>query len=203
MKPALKPLLPSLLLSGLFASGLVAPATAAERTQVDGLEFSVEARTAEQLIAFYTARGLPANAVDEIARHCFLTVGMRNKRKDTVWLIPARWRFIDETSGRALKRMTRAQWQQAWQRLNVPAAARNTFGWTQLPERRDLQPDEPVGGNIALVAPQAAFTLIAEFPLASENSSPDTKRSLRIRVPNLRCGGEESSAAAKPQVPMP
>lgn len=190
-------------LCGLFASGLGAHAAAAERTRVAGLEFSVEARTAEQLIAFYTARGMPANAVDEIARHCFLTVGMRNNRKDAVWLIPSRWRFIDQESGRALKRMTRVQWQQAWQRLGVPASARNTFGWTQLPERRDLQPDEPVGGNIALVPAQAAFTLIAEFPLANGNSGPDATRSLRIRVSNLRCGGEEASASAKPPVSTP
>lgn len=173
-------------------------ALAAERNQVDGLEFSVEARTSEQLTAFYTARGLPANAVEEITRHCFLTVIMRNHRKDTVWLIPARWRFVD-ANGRALKRMTRPQWQQVWQRLKVPMAARNTFGWTQIPERRDLQPDEPVGGNMALAMPQAAFTLFAEFPLGNA----DAKRVLRVRVPNLRCGGEESSAAATAPVPTP
>lgn len=194
----------ALWLATFFAYGLVPTAAAAERAQVDGLEFSVEARTSEQLIAFYTARGMPANAVDEIARHCFLTVGMRNNRKDVVWLIPARWRFIDDRTGRALSRMTRPQWQQAWQRLRVPAAARNTFGWTQLPERRDLQPDEPVGGNIALTQATGVFTLEAEFPLASPGGkSPKAQRSLRIRVPNLRCGGEETSAAAKPPVATP
>ena len=174
------------------------PAAASERAQVDGLEFAVEARTPEQLTAFYTARGLPANAVDEIARHCFLTVIMRNRREDVVWLIPARWRFVD-ADGRALKRITRPQWQQAWQRLKVPAAARNTFGWTQIPERRDLQPDEPVGGNMALAMPQAAFTLFAEFPLGTA----DAKRTLRVQVPNLRCGGEGSSASVAAPVATP
>lgn len=178
--------------------GVVPSAAASGRAQVDGLEFSVEARTPEQLTAFYTARGLPANAVDEIARHCVLTVIMRNRRKDVVWLIPARWRFVD-ANGRALKRITRPQWQQAWQRLKVPAAARNTFGWTQIPERRDLQPDEPVGGNMALAMPQAAFTLFAEFPVGAV----DAKRALRVQVPNLRCGGEESSASVTAPVPTP
>lgn len=175
-----------------------ARAPAAEHVQVEGLNFSVEARTVEQLTAFYTARGLPANAVTEITRHCFLTVGMRNTRKDTVWLIPARWRFVD-ANGRSLKRVTRPQWQQTFQRLKVPAAARTTFGWTQLPERRDLQPDEPVGGNIALAMSQAAFTLIAEFPLGTA----DAKRALHVRVPNLRCGVEESSASSAAPVPTP
>lgn len=183
------------LLSLLSAYGV----PAAARAQVDGLEFSVEPRTREQLVAFYSARGLPANAVDEIARQCFVTVGLRNTRKDVVWLIPARWRFVDDESGRALTRITRPQWQQAWQRLQVPASARNTFGWTQLPERRDLQPDEPVGGNVALKPPRGPFTLIAEFPIGRA----DAKRSIRIRVPNLRCGDEEASAAATPPVPTP
>lgn len=185
----------SLLLLTAFAAAQ--PTAVIASTQVDGLAFSVEPRTREQLIAFYTARGLPANAVDEIARHCFLTVGIRNRRQDVVWLIPARWRFVDDASGRTLARITRPQWQQTWQRLAVPAAARNTFGWTQLPERRDLQPDEPVGGNVALKMPAGAFSLIAEFPLGSA----DAKRSLRVRVPNLRCGEEETSAAAEPPKP--
>lgn len=175
-----------------------ATASAAEQAPVEGLSFSVEARTADQLTAFYTARGLPADAVAEITRHCFLTVGIRNTRTDTVWLIPARWRFVD-ANGRSLKRVTRAQWQQTWQRLKVPAAAQTTFGWTQLPERRDLQPDEPVGGNIALAMSQTAFTLIAELPLGAA----DAKRALHVRVPNLRCGGEESSASSAVAEPAP
>ncbi len=33
-------------------------------------------------------------------------------------------------------------------RSDLPQANRSTFGWTQLPAVRDLQPDEPVGGNL-------------------------------------------------------
>lgn len=182
-----------------FASAIVvgAPGSAVEsggiRRVVDGIAFSVEPRTREQLEAFYAARGLPTEAVNAIAQRCFFTVGIRNGRTDIAWLIPARWQFVDD-NGQPLARVTRAQWNARWDELHVPSAARSAFAWTQLPEERDLQPDEPVGGNIAIAPSVRPFTLIAQFPIGAR----DAKHMVRIRVPNLRCGGDAAAATATP-----
>lgn len=181
----------------MFAAMLAAAAAAAaDRVTVDGIALSAQARTREQLEAFYSARGLPPDAVAAIAQHCFVTIGIRNRRRDVAWLIPARWQFLDAT-GKPVARITRMQWQARWDELKVPSAARSAFNWTQLPEARDLQPDEPVGGNIALARSAAPFTLVAEFPIGAR----DAARVVRIRVPNLQCVDAAQAAPAPEAVP--
>ena len=162
----------------LGASG----AAVAARSITEGITFSIEVRTAEQLNAFYSARGLPAAAVAEIIKTCFFTVGIRNTRTDTAWLDLSKWQLRD-AKGRALTRIARRQWETQLRTLDVPAAARSTFGWTQLPETRDLQPDEPVGGNIAFLPAAGPLTLEAVFPLGAASSA----RAVTLRVANLRC----------------
>lgn len=193
-----RPILTLAVVASTLVAGMVAGASGAAsvpaaaqagdssaRRTVDGIAIYIEPRTREQLEAFYAARGLPAEAVEAIAQHCFFTVGIRNGRSDAAWLIPARWQFVDG-KGQPLARVTRAQWNARWDELQVPSAARSAFGWTQLPEERDLQPDEPVGGNIAVAPSAQPFTLVAQFPIGAR----DAKRTVRIRVPNLRCGGD-------------
>ena len=152
------------------------------RISRDGLDFYLSARTPEQTNAFYSARGLPANAVQAIAKSCFLTVGLRNHRTDTLWLDLATWRFID-ASGREIKRISLPDWVARWQAIQVPLAAQATFGWTQLPETRDLQPDEDVGGNVPVVPPPGEFTLIARFATGVAGSG----KPIEITVPGLIC----------------
>lgn len=149
---------------------------------VQGLSFHVSARTPEQIMAFYSARGFPEAAVDEIARSCFLTVGIQNKRDDVVWLEPSRWRFVDE-KGKPIHRISRMEWEAKWKRLQLPAANRATFGWTQLPVQRDLQPGEPVGANVAIVPPEGRFSLIAEFDTGADRRG----EKIVVRVDSLAC----------------
>ncbi len=165
---------------------LSAPAPAAEILR-DGLRLSLSARTPSQLRAFYSARGMPENAVQEIARSCFITAGVHNSRNETVWLELQQWRFVT-ANGAELTRITPKEWRARWTRLNVPRAAQSTFGWTQLPEVRDLQPDESVGGNIPLLPSTEEFTLIARFALGEQKD-----RVLEIRVPQLRCATEDTA----------
>lgn len=170
------------LLSLAFSS----PTLAADVNR-DGIRLSVSARTPGQLRAFYSARGLPENAVEEIAQTCFITVGVHNSRNETVWLDLKQWQFVT-ASAAALNRISPADWRARWARLNVPRASQSTFGWTQLPEVRDLQPDETVGGNIPLVTSAQEFTLMARFPLGDEKD-----RVLEISVPHLRCVAEDKT----------
>ena len=148
----------------------------------DGVELFVSARTVEQIRAFYGARGMPADALQELAKACFLTVGLKNKRAETLWLEPLRWRLID-VDGKPINLISRQEWKSRWKALSVPLAAQSTFGWSQLPESRDLYPEETVGGNISLLPPEGSFSLIASF---RTGSSGDGKM-LELIIPNLSC----------------
>ena len=160
--------------------------SAAERLRADGLTIGVSVRTPEQIIAFYTGRGMPLAAAERLAAHCMVTIGIDNGRDDIVWLEPARWRYTD-AQGKPIARLSRAYWNKEWQRLKVPAANRATFGWTQLPERRDLQPSEPVGGNILLNA-TGPVRIEAVFALGAAR-----KQELRLPLPPLECPTREAS----------
>lgn len=155
----------------------------------DGVELFVSARTPEQIVAFYSARGLPPAALQEIAKACFLTVGLHNKRKETLWLEPAQWRFINaegNAQGNEVARITRAEWTARWKALQVPLAGQSTFGWTQLPESRDLYPDETVGGNLTVVPPGGSFSLIARFRTGADGQG----QVIELTVPGISCSRE-------------
>jgi hypothetical protein len=162
----------------------VAAEMPADALKAAGIEFHISARTPEQTSAFYAARGLPTDAVRAIAQVCLLTVGMRNNRSDVVWMDLAEWRFIDD-EGRPVQRIQRIEWDAVWEQMAVPDAGRATFGWTQLPDIRDLQPGEPVGGNLAVVPPQGNFTLQASFKTGVAKDGPV----IRFNVPELSCPG--------------
>ncbi len=146
-----------------------------------GIAYSVAARTPEQIAAFYEGRGFSQAVIDELSQACFLTVTLLNRRKDIVWLELDRWHFVD-ADGHVLKRLGRPYWNALWERLEVPPANRATFGWTQLPERRDLHPTEPVGGNVTIVPVEGELTLRAHFRVADKKAAEFT-----IEVPGLHC----------------
>ena len=182
MKPALFLIRCLSLCALIFSVTCVAAEAPADALKAAGIEFHISARTPEQIRAFYSARGLPGDAVHAIAQVCLLTVGMRNNRSDVVWLDLAEWRFVDD-EGRPVQRIQRIEWDAVWEQMAVPNASRATFGWTQLPEIRDLQPGEPVGGNLAVVPPQGNFTLQVSFKTGVAKDGP----MIRFNVPKLSC----------------
>lgn len=170
----------------LFLIALVlaaARAAAVMRENVDGIDLSVDPRTPAQLEGFYAARGLPPPAIAAMQQYCFITIALRNRRHDVVWLVPDRWEFTDDT-GHTLQRVPRSVWDARWDALNVPSGARSAFNWTQLPDARDLQPDEPVGGNLALTPAHGAVNIVAIFPIGLRDST----RTVRVRFSDLHCG---------------
>ena len=174
-------------LSGMILGGVLFVAGAgahAGRLAAAGLDFSISPRHPEQVMAFYSARGFAPETVAAIARACFLTVGLTNLRPEVVWLEPARWRF-ETMDGRPVRRIARAEWEAVFEASRTPLAHRATFGWTQLPERRDLQPGEPVGGNVTVEPPAKPFRLIAVFPTGERGEGPP----IELRIENLSCPG--------------
>jgi hypothetical protein len=128
----------------------------------DDLLVVVVPRTPEQMAAFYEARGFPRAAIERIRRTCFVTVHIENRSRDVIWLDLGQWRFSRD--GNPLSRLDSDYWNAQWNDIDLRQASRSTFGWTQLPPLRDLQPDEPVGGNLVFPGGSETVTIEASFP---------------------------------------
>ena len=145
------------------------------------LSMFVRLFTPQQMAAFYEARGFPKNAIERLGKTCFLMAHVENRSDGILWLELKNWRFV--TTEGELQRLDRHHWQAVWDEIDLPQANRSTFGWTQLPEVRDLQPGEPVGGNLVLPRTGESFTLEADF-LSGENRRQGR---IQVRFEDLRC----------------
>lgn len=172
-----------------LAPALPLPASAADpepegprSLKLPGLTLHVNLPARDGLHAFYTGRGFPASALAVLDRACFVGISLRNPRDEVVWIDLERWqaRGID---GKTVARIDRAGWRSLWEAANVPAGARATFGWTLLPESRDLRFDEPVGGNLTLVRTEQPFTLTLVLPTGTDRAGEP----LVVEIPGLRC----------------
>ncbi|MCR4301379.1 MAG: hypothetical protein NUV51_07190 [Sulfuricaulis sp.] len=165
---------------------MIVPAATADTDKDSGIKLHTSPRSPEQIAAFYEARGFPNTAIEALTQTCFVTVSFHNRSGDVVWLELSRWRFVDE-HGREVKRRNRAYWNALWEKLGVPMANRATFGWTQLPEVRDLRPSEPVGGNVALLPPSGRFRLEARFATGAHKQGKE----IIVILDDLSCPGRE------------
>ncbi len=118
-------------------------------------------RTPEQLSAFYQGRGFNAAAIESILDTCFITPIIHNKTLDVLWLELDNWRF--SASGQELARIKRDYWAGQWRLASLPQAQQSTFGWTLMPEVRDLRLDESVGGSVVIPLQSRPVTMRANF----------------------------------------
>jgi len=142
--------------------------------------------TPEQMTAFYEARGFPKVALELISNSCFITIHIENKSQRVIWLETANWHFT--RNGQPLEHLDKDVWDRHWDEINLRKASRSTFGWTQLPVQRDLQPGEPVGGNIVLSSDVKKFNLEARF-LTGENKRGGV---LDLRFQDIDCPDNSS-----------
>ncbi len=170
-----------------------APASDEERAfggkvfRQDGLVLRLRARAPEGMVAFYLGRGFPEAAVGEVRRACFISFYVRNERPDKIWFDLSRWSFTDR-NGRPVPRLTRAHWERRWEQLKVPLRSRATFGWTLVPEVRDLHPSEPVGGNVTLTPVAGPIRVVAEFPTGENREGPV----IRVQFDDQTCPRDPS-----------
>lgn len=181
-------LMPSWLLCSTLACCLLAASTAAFEKpyrgpfiENDDMLFVLIPHTREQMAAFYEARGFPQNAIDRITATCFVTAHIENKSNRVIWLEVEHWML--SSNDREVRRLGADYWQQQWDEVRLPQANRSTFGWTQLPEVRDLQPHEPVGGNIVLPGSTTSFDLEARFFTGKDKRGG----MLEVRFENVTC----------------
>ncbi|WP_455210372.1 hypothetical protein [Kaarinaea lacus] len=145
------------------------------------IKMIVMPRTREQMKAFYEGRGFPKPAIAAISEACFMTVIIHNKTDNILWLELDNWQFSNAAAD--VKRLERVYWKHRWESLGVPMANRSTFGWTLLPERRDLQAGEGVGGNITMAFTDHPFQVTAKFFRGADKQvSP-----LSVQLHQLQC----------------
>ena len=148
----------------------------------DELLMVVIPRTAEQMAAFYEARGFPQRAIDEVTATCFVTIHIDNKSRHVTWLETGNWRLTSQ--GKALRILGSEFWDATWEKIDLPQAFRSTFFWTQLPPVVDLHPDEPVGGNIVLPGSTGRFDIEANFKTGADKQGEP----LQVRFTDIECG---------------
>jgi len=146
------------------------------------LDFRMVVRTRAQMAAFYEGRGFSGKMIRALDHACFFTVIVKNKSRDIVWLEPAKW-HMDLANGNKAKVLGQDYWRKRWQALDVKMSSRSTFGWTLLPDSRDLRPDEGVGGNLVLQESDQAFKFTPVFRLGAAG-----KTSLALDPITVHCG---------------
>jgi hypothetical protein len=151
----------------------------------DDILFVLIPRTPEQMAAFYEARGFPPAAIARIKATCFVTVHIENRSRQVIWMEPDTWKF--SSGDQPLQRLDRDYWNTQWEAVDLPRANRSTFGWTQLPAVRDLQPEESVGGNIVFPGTTGSFDLEAHLQTGQERRG----KQLEIRFENVSCAPGE------------
>lgn len=162
----------SILSGSLLLSSQYACAAGETRYEFDNeqLRLRLSTRTPQQMAGFYEGRGFPKDVIAETRNACFITVGIRNKSRDIIWLELDKWSF--QHDGTEISRIQRKDWKQRWQNMAVPLRIQSTFRWTLLPESLDLRPDEGEGGNITIPRSDKPFTLHAVFATGKDRSGP-------------------------------
>ena len=118
-------------------------------------------RSPEQLSAFYQGREFNQAAIERILETCFITPIIHNKTLDALWLELDQWQF--DAARQANARIRRDYWPEKWREAGLPQAQQSTFGWTLMPEVRDLRLDESVGGSVVIPMQSQPFTMTANF----------------------------------------
>jgi len=163
-----------------FYPGMMHAAAATPDFENDQFRLHLSPRTPNQIAAFYTGRGFPPFAIDEVRKLCFITVGLRNKSNDLLWLDLSNWRFT--TSEGELKRYLRPALKQHWQELGLEKRFQATFRWTLMPEKLDFRPYEGEGGNIILPRTDKPITVTASIA-AGKDKAPIYD----VKIENVYC----------------
>lgn len=168
-----------------LALHLATPLIAAEKKQNvyedEDIYLRFVYRSAEQVAAFYEGREFPKSAIERAVQSCFVTVILKNKSDDIIWVDINNWVF--EKNGKKLERYKQSYWDKQWEELKLKQAHRSTFSWTLFPETRDLQVDENVSGNIPLPMQTESFSLTLNFS-TGENKKGKMKT---IKVNDMYC----------------
>ena len=140
------------------------------RHEDDQVEIRVVMRTPDQLTAFYLGREFNRAAIDRILETCFVTPLVHNKTVDVLWLELDEWQFSQ--GDKVIPRIKRDYWPDQWRDTGLTQAHQSTFGWTLMPEVRDLRLDEGVGGSVVIPMQTRPFTMTMKFHTGADKQGP-------------------------------
>ena len=140
------------------------------RYEDDQVKARVVMRTHDQLTAFYLGREFNRAAIDRILETCFVTPIVHNKAVDVLWLELDEWQFSQ--GDKVIPRIKRDYWPDQWRDTGLTQAHQSTFGWTLMPEVRDLRLDEGVGGSVVIPMQTRPFTLTMKFHTGADKQGP-------------------------------
>ena len=126
----------------------------------------VASNAPQPISAFYEGRGFQKNMIDVIKQQCFISVYIKNKSNDFIWLDLSHWQLTNADG--VITRLDRNYWKNHWQQMNIPMAHQSTFRWTLLPEILDFHPREKEGGNIIISRLGKPFSISARFDTGKE-----------------------------------
>jgi len=184
----------ALLFCFLFCSPLLAVEKTASKKKENTYEDSeiylrTVYRSPEQLAAFYEGREFPQEAIKRITQSCYFTIILKNKTDDILWLEIDNWQFSANSAqnNQIIQRYNRAYWNKQWDEINLKQAFRSTFGWTLMPDVRDLRAGEGVGGSIPIPMQTDKFSVTLNFA-----TGKDKKGKMKsVTLPNIQCKQDE------------
>ncbi len=137
----------------------------------DAVFIRIVQRSPEQLAAFYLGREFNKASIEQILSTYFITPIIHNKAFDVLWLQLDHWQF--SRGKKQIPRLKRDYWLEKWTKSGLPQAQRSTFGWTLMPEVRDLRVDESVGGSVVIPWQNRPFTLSMNFHTGADKQGPN------------------------------
>lgn len=143
--------------------------------------------TPSQIGSFYEGREFNQAAVKKLMSSCYVTVIVKNKMNDFLWIDIAKWKF--SLKGKKIIQQDRAYWEKQWDEINLKQAHRSTFSWTLMPAERNLYPDESVGGRIPIPMQTEPFTVVLNFP-TGDNKRGKVKS---VTIDNVICKQDKKS----------
>lgn len=162
---------------------IVQAAQAADEPRYDSDKLTVHLspRTPQQIAAFYAARGFGEAMVDKLRQQCFITVFIKNKSQQIIWLDLTQWQFHNPNG--VVQRLDRNYWKAVWRQMQIPLAHQSTFRWTLLPEQLDFQPEEREGGNIILPRDKLPITIRARFATGKDRAG----KPIIVKLDQIQC----------------
>ena len=142
-------------------------------------------RSAEQVAAFYEGREFPKAAIERAVQTCYVTLILKNKSDDILWLELDNWLF--HKNGKMIPRYKQSYWNNQWDEMKLKQAYRSTFSWTLFPEIRDARPGESVSGNITIPMQTLPFSLTLNFA-RGQNKKGKMKT---VKLNDIYCKGAE------------
>lgn len=114
-------------------------------------------------IAFYAARGFPAEAIRPYAQACGFSLGMHNGSAATVRTRLADWQAVG-ADGRTVALRPPASWDARWDAAGISPPARIAFRWAQFQAENVFEPGDWIMGMATLDGtPAEPFRIVARF----------------------------------------